>query len=198
MENFETYRYYDKNHKLRVLKAIRNIDDFKKVITVFRDYPYNEQLTDKDIEVEYNSYQKNGIILGCYLDGKIAGINCILDGADKNHGIKFYDEDKIAYYAGFAVNPEYRGQGIGKLLIYYSDKYLQDLKLYDYSYARILYKGSMSERIFRANNFEDAYYNNNLIIDEVSYERNNSNNIESDKRKYMVKKLSDRGHGWYI
>ena len=37
----------------------------------------------------------------------------------------------------------------------------------------------------------DAYYNNTLITDDVLYERN-TGVVQSDKRKYMVKRISNR------
>ena len=198
MEKFEQFKYYDKKNNQIIVKEVNKLNEFCDVITVFKSKPYNEILTKEDIEEEYQLYMSNGIIIGCYINGEIAGLNCIYDGAEKKHSIVFNDKDKIAYYSGFAVKPLFRGLGVGKLLIYQTDKYLQNLKLYDYSYARILLEGSMSEGIFKKNDFQDAYYNDKLIVDEVKYKRNDPTVSDTDKRKYMVKTMSKKGHGWYI
>ena len=48
----------------------------------------------------------------------------------------------------------------------------RDLKMFDYSYARILTKGSMSEGIFKRYGFRDIYDEfGDLIVDDVDYER---------------------------
>lgn len=181
----------DEKNNLKVVKTIENIDDFINVISVFKDEPYYEILDKNACEEEYNLYKKNGLALGCYINNKIAGLNCIVYDSDKKHSVKFDDNDKVAYYSGLAVKNDYRHHGIGKLLVYETDKYLESLKLFDYSYARILLKGSMSEGIFKKYGFSDIYVNNKLIVDDVTYERNNPDVSKSDKRKYMVKILSN-------
>ena len=40
-----------------------------------------------------------------------------------------------------------------------------------------------------------AYYNGSLIVDDVRYERN-TGLVQSDKRKYMVKCISNRDNGF--
>lgn len=45
--------------------------------------------------------------------------------------------------------------------------------------------------------FEDAYYNDELIVDNVTYERNRQDLPQSDARKFMVKTLNKNGNGWY-
>lgn len=195
MEKIELYKNIDKDNNLQVIKTVDNIEDFTNVITVFKGAPYYEILSPKDCEEEYELYNKNGLVLGFYINDKIAGLNCIAYENDPKHSICFSDQDKIAYYSGFAVKPNYRRLGIGKLLICETDKYLESLKLYDYSYARILLKGSMSEGIFKKYGFEDAYVNNELIVDDVEYERCCLGVPSSDKRKYMVKTMSNKGQG---
>lgn len=197
MEKLEIYGDYDSDNNRRVIKTIDTLDDFMKVISVFRSAPYYEVLSKEDCEEEFASYVNNGLPLGCYVNGEIAGLNCILYDSDKNHSILFDERDKIAYYSGLAVNPEYRKHGIGKLLVRETDLFLQDLKLFDYSYARILVKGSMSQGIFKKYGFEDAYVDGDLIVDSVNYIRNDTGLTGSDDRKYMVKSLSNKGHGYY-
>lgn len=184
MEKVELFK---ENNK--VIKTVTNFEDFKEVIREFCKKPYYEILSDKDCEEEYNLYVDKGIVLGCYIDNKIVGINCVVNEADKNHSIMFPEGSKVAYYSGLAVKENCRGEGSGKLLVYHTDKYLTDLKLYDYSYARILCKESMSEGIFYKNGFRDAYdLKGNLIVDIPEYQKNTDTNI-LDERKYMVKKL---------
>lgn len=195
MEKVELYKDYS-NNDLKVIKTITNIDDFMEVISVFKEAPYYEILDKNAIEEEYETYKQNGLALGFYLNDKIAGLNCLVYKGDPKHSILFSRLDNIAYYSGFAVKPNYRKIGIGKLLISETDKYLQSLKLFDYSYARILINGSMSEGIFKLYGFTDAYYNNELIVDDVEYKRNKEDVEQVDVRKYMVKKLSNQGHGF--
>lgn len=197
MEKIEVYGDYDNLGNQRVIKTIDTIDDFIDGILVFRNAPYYEVLSKDDCEEEYSSYVENGIPLGCYINGQIAGLNCILYDSEDKHSILFSDKDKIAYYSGLAVKGEYRKHGIGKLLVRETDLFLQNLKMFDYSYARILLHGSMSEGIFRKYGFEDVYVDGNLIVDEVDYERNTSGVSSKDERKYMVKSLSNKGHGIY-
>jgi len=185
MENIKIYGDKKKNI---VIKTITNFEDFEKGITVFRNAPYHEILSKSDMEEEYNGYVENGIALGCYVDSEIAGLNCIAYDADSKHSVMFNKEARIAYYAGLAVRSDFRGLGLGKLLVSETDKFLQDLKMFDYSYARILTKGSMSEGIFKRNGFRDIYDEfGELIVDDVDYERNNPNVSTSDQRKYMGK-----------
>lgn len=197
MENIELYKNYDRNNNLNTIKTITNIDDFIDGIRVFRGAPYYEILNTEDCEEEYELYKQKGLALGFYVDDKIAGLNCIVFDSDPKHSVSFSEEDKIAYYSGLAVKQNYRKLGIGKLLIYETDKYLDSLKLYDYSYARILLHGSMSEGIFKKYGFEDIYVNDELIIDDVEYERNNPYVSRIDQRKYMVKSLSNKGNNIY-
>lgn len=188
MEKIEIYGDYDKNLGKRVIvRTLDHFEDFEKGIVVFRNAPYYEILSKKDMEEEYGVYVDKGIAFGCYLDDELAGINCMVYEEDKKHSIAFGENDRIAYYSGLAVRGDFRGLGIGKLLVHETDLYLQDLKLFDYSYARILLKGSMSEGIFRKYGFEDILVDNNLIVDDVDYERNNPDVATSDKRKYMGK-----------
>jgi len=188
MEKLELFKGYDEKNNLKIVKTIENIDDFIDAISVFKDAPYYEILDKNACEEEYSLYVQNGLALGCYINNKIAGLNCIVYDSDKNHSVKFDEKDKIAYYSGLAVKKDYRHHGIGKLLVYETDKYLESLKLFDYSYARILLKGSMSEGIFKKNGFRDIYDEfGELIVDDVDYERNNPNVSTSDQRKYMGK-----------
>lgn len=185
MENIKIYGDKEKNI---IIKTITNFEDFEKGITVFRNAPYHEILSKKDMEEEYNTYVENGIALGCYVDDKIAGLNCIVYDADPNHSVMFDKDSRIAYYSGLAVRGDFRGLGLGKLMVYETDKFLQDLKMFDYSYARILTKGSMSEGIFKRYGFNDIYDEfGKLIVDDVDYERNDPNVATSDQRKYMGK-----------
>ena len=198
MKNLVIYEGYDLKGDLILVKSLRNFSDFKEGIRVFQNPPYSEILTDQDCEKEFYIYQDNGIVFGCFGNDNLAGINCILNGAPDEYGIAFYNSDRVAYYSGLAVKENFRKRGLGKLLVKETEKYLGKFPKYDYSFARILCDGSMSEGIFKANGFKDAYYNNELIVDDVTYERNDKNVSRTDQRKYMVKTLnSNCVNGWY-
>lgn len=196
MKNFKLYEGILKGKEYCLIKGVDNFEDFKKVIKVFSDAPYNEILTLEDCINEYYSYEKNGFVVGAYVDGNIAGINCILNDVPEDYSIKFHNKKRIAYYSGLAVKSDYRKLGLGKLLVSTTDKYLQELDKYDYSFARIRCVGSMSEGIFKINDFHDAYEHGVLITDDVLYLRN-TGNYEEDKRKYMVKRLNDTTDNYY-
>lgn len=189
--------YEKKNDEgnLITVKSILTLEEFKEGIRIFCEPPYCEKLTDEDCRLEYDSYDKNGIALGCYVDGILAGLNCIVNEIHEDYSIRF-DSNKVAYYSGLAVKGKYRKKGFGKLLIFETQKYLEKLKIYDYCYARILCKGSMSEGIFAKAGFVDAYDKSKLIVDEVEYDRNNPDVSNIDRRKYMVKSLNNR-NGWF-
>ena len=190
MENLKIYSAIDKlNNKIEV-KTVNNFNDFADTIAVFRGFPYYEMLPLEDIKEEYSLYQDKGIALGAYVNDKIVGLNCIVYESEDKHSLAFVDPKKVAYYSGLAVKEECRGLGIGKILVGETDKFLQDLKMFDYEYARILLHGSMSEGIFKLNGFEDASVQDGLIVDEVGYVRSNTGNYATDERKYMVKKLT--------
>ena len=190
MENLKIYSAIDKlNNKIEV-KTVNNFNDFADTLAVFRGFPYYEMLPVEDIKEEFSLYQDKGIALGAYVNDKIVGLNCIVYESEDKHSLAFVDPKKVAYYSGLAVKEECRGLGIGKILVRETDKFLQDLKMFDYEYARILLTGSMSEGIFRLNGFEDASVQDGLIVDEVGYVRSNTLEYAPDKRKYMVKKLT--------
>lgn len=186
-----------------VIKTINNFEDFKSGIRVFCAPPFNEILSDKECKKEYDSYDNNGIVFGAYINNEIVGLNCLLADVKEEYGIGFYDKDKVIYYAGLATKEftkkgeKLRGRGIGKLLVRKSDEFVRELKKFDYEFARIQCIDSHSEEIFRRNGFVDAYFNGNLIVDNVSYIRNNTNELKSDERKFMVKTLNPAGNGWY-
>ena len=193
MENIIIFKGILKTKKYVVVKEIENFNNFKEVITVFQDYPYNEILTEEDIKAEYESYIDNGHMFGCFVEDEIAGINCILNEVPDDYSIGFEDESKIAYYSGLAVKKDFRKLGLGKILVSQTEKHLEETGQYESAFARILCEGSMSERIFKENGFEDAYYNNELIIDKVDYMRNDGER-RSDNRKYMVKRISGQNN----
>ena len=166
---------------VKQMNKIGDFSDFKKGLKVFSDPPYNELLTDKDCLDEYNSYMDNGLVFACYVNSNIAGIN---------YNITFPDNKKVAYYAGLAVLEKYINRGFGKILVDYTEDYLESINKYDYTFARILCEGSMSEPIFKMNGFSDFCVGDKLIVDEVTYDRNDPSISKSDKRKYMVKKLN--------
>lgn len=190
MKNLVIYSGYDVNNNYILVKSLRNYEDFKSGIRVFCAPPYNEKLTEEDCRLEFQSYVDNGIAFGCYVNGELAGLNCISNDVHESYSIRFPDNKRVAYYSGLAVKEKYRRKGLGKILVASTEKYIEESGDYDYAYARILCEGSMSEGIFRANKFEDAYYNGVLIVDDVTYDRNDPSVSKTDRRKYMVKKIN--------
>ena len=96
MKNLVIYSGFNKG-KYCLIKEIDNYEVFKDVIGVFKNPPYNEIMTDEDCLEEYNSYVYNGYMFGCFIDGKIAGINCILNDVPSDYSICFQDKSRIAY-----------------------------------------------------------------------------------------------------
>ena len=197
MEKIILSKERDMNDRIITLKTVEDFKEFKEVIKVFSGWPYCERLTDKDCKDEYELYDQNGFVIGCYVDDVIAGINCVVNKPDERHSIKFLDDLSVAYHSGLAVKNEFRKQGLGKLLIKNTDKFIVDLDTFDYEYARILNRNSMSEGIFKKYGFIDAYdQNGQLIVDDVNYEDLNGE-LHKDRRRYMVKTLKNKGKGYY-
>lgn len=197
MEKIVFSKERDNNDRIITLKTVDDYKDFKEVIKIFSNYPYYEILSDKDCMNEYELYEQNGFVIGCYVDDVIAGINCVVNKPDESHSIKFFDDLSIAYHSGFAVKNEFRKQGLGKLLIENTDKFIVDLDIFDYEYARILNRNSMSEGIFKKYGFIDAYdQKGQLIVDDVNYIDLNGD-LHKDRRRYMVKSLNNKGKGYY-
>lgn len=191
MDKIELYKGIDKDNQICQIKTIETIDDFMKVIVEFRKNPFYEILDKESCEKEFALYMEKGQALGYYKDGKIVGLNCLIYESDKSHSIKFDDDLKVAYYSGFVVLENFRNRGIGKRLIKETDNFLKEQNCFDYCYARVMAKDAESEPIFRLNDFEEVCIDGELVIDEVTYERNNPNVSQTDERKYMAKKLSD-------
>lgn len=195
MEKLILSKERDLKDRVITLKTVDDFKEFKEVIKVFSGYPYYEPLTDQDCKDEYELYLQKGIVIGHYIDDKIAGINCIVYEPNTKQSIKFDDKDQIAYYSGFAVKQDLWGNGIGNRLMKATEDYLIDLNRFNYEYARILCDISMSEGTFKRYGFTDFYdSNNNLVIDDVEYMDINDQ-LHKDKRKYMVKKLNNKGNG---
>ena len=190
MDNLIIFNGILKTNNNVIVRKVDNFNDFEKVLVVFQNFPYNEILSKKECQDEYDLYMNNGYIFASYVDNKIAGINCILNDVPEDYSIKFHDKTKVAYYSGLAVIENYRKLGLGKILVKEVEKYLEDSKAYDFTFARILCEKSMSEGIFKQNGFTDAYYDGSLITDDVTYLRN-TGEIKTDKRKYMIKRLTD-------
>ena len=197
MKNLKIYENFNKEGEYVLVRTLQSLDEFKDGIRVFQNPPFCEVLSDKDCEEEYNSYVDNGIAFGCFVDDKLAGINCVLYDVPEEYGIGFHDKDKVAYLSGLAVKEEFRKKGLGKLLQQETEKYLEGLDKYDYIFARIQCEGSMSAGIIAPMGYEDAYYNGELIVDNATYERNREDLPQSDARKFMVKTLNQNGNGWY-
>lgn len=204
--------YYDAaGGNIRITSIDMNkLEDFEKVIRIFRDYPYYEILSEKDCEDELACYQDNkGIAFGCYLDDNIVGVNCVEYGYDKshNHSVDFnIDYKKVAYFSGLTMlernnNLYLRRKGLGTLLVTKTDEYLQNLKDKDglkkflCAYARVMRYESKSRHIFERTGFSQAYNNSNQpIVDVCTYKCNlinpktNDYCYNTDERTYLIKK----------
>lgn len=127
------------------IKKVTNVEDFKRVYSVFSRKPYNEKYTEEKVEGFFRDYQENGWILGAYTSDGCAGIIVLERGAQKDQPVNFGDE-KVLYLADVAVLEPYRKMGLGRQLMslaVVSAKGLGCKRLY----MRTLEEGSMSYNI---------------------------------------------------
>lgn len=169
------------------IKKIKLYKDFKKIIQVFKEPPFKEVLTNKDILTEYKSYLTNGIAYGYYKENEIIGFIGILKGIQENHPIENFNPNKVLYINGVAVINDYRKQGIGTKLLNYS---LKEIDLYKFVavYLRTNYKNSKLVNIALNSGFKKVTKDGKIITEDVKFKRN-TGEITSDKRMFMIKTL---------
>ncbi len=169
------------------VKKIELYEDFKKVVQVFKEPPFSEILTKKDMMDEFESYLEKGVSYGYYFNDQILGFIGILKGIQEGHPIYSYDSDQVLYINGVAVLKEYRKRGIASKLLNHS---INEIDWYKFCaiYLRTNYVGSKLENVALKAGFEKIMENNKVITEDVIFKRN-TGEIASDKRMFMIKKL---------
>lgn len=124
------------------IKELTDLNDFKKVYTVFSDAPYFEKYTEEELENIFTEYHEKGYIYGAYAKEKCLGLIALEIGLNEEHPVNFQDK-KIMYLSDVAVLKEYREKGLGQQLMLYG---VMQSKLlgYDRIYMRTLEENSMS------------------------------------------------------
>ena len=96
------------------------------------------------------------------------------------------------YISDIAVLKEYRGNGFAKQMADFAIAYTELLNYYDEMYLRTNLENSMSERIFEERGFEIMTKDGQIITEEVSFPRTILTLPNTDKRKFLSKKLVKR------
>lgn len=127
------------------IKEITDVEDFKKVYSVFSRPPYNEKYTEEELEEIFREYKEKGYLYGAYTDEACVGLIALERGAKKSQPVDFKNK-KVMYLADIAVLDEYRRKGLGNKLMLYG---VMQSKLlgYEKMYMRTLQNGSMSYNI---------------------------------------------------
>ncbi|MGI6329843.1 MAG: GNAT family N-acetyltransferase [Bacilli bacterium] len=169
------------------IKKIEMYKDFKKVVQVFKDPPFSEILTEKEMIEEFKSYLDNGISYGYYNNNSILGFIGVLKGVQKGHPINKYNAEQVLYINGIAVLKEFRKKGIATKLMNYT---IKEIDLYKYLaiYLRTNYQGSKIKNVALKAGFEIVKKEGKIITEDVIFKRNNGE-IATDKRMFMLKKL---------
>ncbi len=169
------------------VKKIEMYKDFKKIIQVFKEPPFSEILTERDMMEEFESYLTNGVSYGYYYNDQILGFIGILKGIQEEHPIKFYNSDEVLYINGIAVLNEYRKYGIATKLMNHT---ISEIDFYKFCaiYLRTNYIGSKLENIALKSGFEKVTENGKVVTQDVTFKRN-TGEIDTDKRMFMVKTL---------
>lgn len=150
------------------------LEDFKKVYSVFSEAPYFEKYTDEEIKEIFTEYLENGNVYGAYFEENCVGLVALERGAKEEHPVKFENEN-VMYLADVAVLANCRNKRIGSQLMLYG--VMQAKKMgFDKLYMRTLKKGSMSIQIARRIGFTDIQG----IIQSVDRERTNGLKVSMD------------------
>lgn len=135
-----------------------DFEGFKKVLLVFREAPWYENLTDQDVIDEWNLYVKSDIekdleskvgikpnddysVFGYFNedDELVSMITYTMSYGNhedhKEHGVEFNDEDIVGYIYGMATSLEHRGKGYNTKILSELVKYFKEINI-DKSYAR--------------------------------------------------------------
>jgi len=171
------------------IKKIEIYEDFKKVVQVFKEPPFSEILTKKDMMEEFESYLNKGISYGYYFNNNILGFIGILRGRQKGHPINKYSSEQILYINGIAVLKEFRKKGIASKLMNHT---IKEIDIYKYLaiYLRTNYQGSKIKNVALNAGFEILKKEGKIITEDVTFKRNNGE-IAADKRMFMIKELKN-------
>lgn len=134
-----------------IIGKLTDVEDFKRIYTVFSREPYKELITPQEVEEIFAEYQENGWIFGAHhfndkQVGECVGLVAIERGVQAKMPVKYEKEKKVAYLADVAVLEQYRERGLGAQLMLYAIMFTKELG-YDTLYMRTLQEGSMSKPI---------------------------------------------------
>lgn len=181
---------------IKNLRFSEDLKDFKNVFKVFREHPFYEMWTEKQIDEEFDYLTQNGAIFGYYNNNEILGINTIIYGAKTEHPIVFPNNERVLYVSDIAVLENARGKGIGSLLLKNTIDMASENNLYDYIYLRTNLEGSMSEGLSKKQGFEIMKNNGIVITQDCYFKRCNESISEVDTRKFLVKTLNNSKNYW--
>ena len=105
--------------KIRIITP-ENYDDFYKLFKVFENPPYSEKFSDKEIMDEYKLLTSGGFVYGYYEDDICVGLVTFNKYTLYDHPIKYEHPEKVVYLSDVAVLDEYRGKGLGTMLMKYA------------------------------------------------------------------------------
>ena len=171
---------------LRLIKLLGE-NDYKLFESIFREFekaPFFEKWSDIEILEEFREFLITGKMF-CY-DNK--GLMNIQFNKRKNETLPFDEWGNYIYLSDIVVLENARCRGIGSNMFDYLIDYANS-ENYESIYFRTNLTGSMSESIGQKRGFVIVRDSSNKIItDEVSFLRQNGL-VETDIRKYLVKKL---------
>lgn len=129
-----------------IIGVQNDLEEFKRVYSVFSEKPYEELITNQELEEIFTEYQQGGIIFGASHRGKCVGLVALKDGEQEDIPVRYEKEKRIAYLGDVAVLKEYRKRGLGTQLMIFAQMCVKELG-YDTLYMRTLQEGSMSRDI---------------------------------------------------
>lgn len=163
-----------------LIKEVEKVEEFKKVFSVFRNWPYNELWPDEEIEIEFEKAKQKGKVFGYYIDSECVGIISFYDMIPFEHPVTYNEKLKVLYFSDIAVLEEYRNRGIATTLLNYMIKYAH-VKNYDKIYMRTMQpEKSMSYRMVIANGFSVI----SGITENKKMQRMNGK-VEADDRIFL-------------
>lgn len=171
------------------LKLIRLLgeNDYRIFENIFREFekaPFFERWSDKQILEAFRDFLTTGKIF-CY-DNK--GLTNIQFGKKKNELLPYNSWGNFIYLSDVVVLENSRCKGIGSNMLDNLIEYATS-ENFDNIYFRTNLTGSMLEPLGLKRGFEVIRDSNNQIItDEVPFLRQ-SGIVETDMRKYLIKKL---------
>ena len=163
-----------------------SLEEFARVFSVFKGYPFREMWTDEEIKDEYESfYKKGGYIFGYFVNDECVSILTLHPRTPGEHPVEFDKDAKVMYLSDVATLDKFRNHGIGTDLFHHAIKFCTKLG-YNYIYLRTNYDvaKSMSANIAKKCGFERIYD----VCQEVERKRIDGK-TKKDLRMFMRKKL---------